>query len=513
MKLLIVDDEELTREGLMEAIDWGSISITEVKTANDGINGLELAKTFQPEIILSDVRMPRMTGIDMALKIRSFLPNTSIIFMSGYSDKEYLKAAIKLKAVSYVDKPINTSEIIVSVSEAIDEYNSKTINDNTIIQNKNEILYQSALNLCYHNDTIETNALVSKLNDFGITLKGNYYVSTILYKASRVTGYDLNKVHDISKKINNLSVSQILGNIFTPKEAYIVFHIFTSSKPENNLLEAIVMTISQIADVSYNIAVGKPVSSIELSYNSYNYAVILMHSSFFFGSNSVLYYEPTDSTNNFLPSDLPDKFLETLINKDFDSAKKLSAYIFNLFKNNRIFLVNQAKDLYYQLFLSFDSAYKTLQINNENNNSTTVLDYITNCEYLDELNTLICNKLDELSSLLTVNQEENSTIYMIKDYISKNYHDYNLSIKSISDYVNLSSSYICTVFKSETGQTLNQYITDYRIQRAKKLLLDPRNKITDISSQVGYNNGNYFGKSFKKEVGLSPSEFREQNVK
>jgi two-component system response regulator YesN len=85
-----------------------------------------------------------------------------------------------------------------------------------------------------------------------------------------------------------------------------------------------------------------------------------------------------------------------------------------------------------------------------------------------------------------------------------------LSIKDISDHVFLSSSYVCTVFKNETGKTLNQYLTEFRIERAKKLLMDSRYKITDISTKVGYNDGNYFGKSFKKIVGLSPSEFREQ---
>ena len=72
--------------------------------------------------------------------------------------------------------------------------------------------------------------------------------------------------------------------------------------------------------------------------------------------------------------------------------------------------------------------------------------------------------------------------------------------------------FICTLFKTETGQTLNQYITEYRIERAKLLLADPRNKIADISARVGYSDGNYFSKSFRKAVGLSPSEYREKEL-
>ena len=98
MKLLIVDDEKITRDGLMHRIDWKALGIDSVACADDGIHGMETALAFQPDILLSDVRMPRMTGIEMAEKLQSMNPQLSIIFMSGYSDKEYLKAAIKLKA-------------------------------------------------------------------------------------------------------------------------------------------------------------------------------------------------------------------------------------------------------------------------------------------------------------------------------------------------------------------------------------------------------------------------------
>ena len=102
---------------------------------------------------------------------------------------------------------------------------------------------------------------------------------------------------------------------------------------------------------------------------------------------------------------------------------------------------------------------------------------------------------------------------MIKDYISKNYMEDSLSVKNISAHVFLSASYVCTFFKNETGQTLNQYLTEYRMEKAKQLLKDGRFKISDISSRVGYSDGNYFGKSFKKYSGLSPSEYREKNLK
>ena len=125
MKLLIVDDEELTRTGVISSLDWKSLGIDEILQADDGINGLEAARIHRPEIILCDVRMPRMDGITMLERLETILPDVVPIFMSGYSDKEYLKAAIKLKAVSYIEKPIDPQEIRDAVCEARDLYNQK----------------------------------------------------------------------------------------------------------------------------------------------------------------------------------------------------------------------------------------------------------------------------------------------------------------------------------------------------------------------------------------------------
>ena len=140
----------------------------------------------------------------------------------------------------------------------------------------------------------------------------------------------------------------------------------------------------------------------------------------------------------------------------------------------------------------------------------SVWDTISGSGTLSELHALLLDRLQLFFQMCENSMEENSTVYMIKDYIAKNYANDSLSVKDISEHVFLSSSYVCTLFKSETGQTLNQYLTDFRIERAKKLLQDPRYKITDISEKVGYTDGNYFGKTFKRTIGLSPSEYRDK---
>ncbi len=119
--VLIVDDETMPRTVLQEHIDWRSLSVSGVYLASDGDEGIEQARLHRPDIIISDMKMPRKNGVEMAIAIRQFLPQCQFIFLSGYTDKEYLKGAIKVKAASYVEKPIDLDEITQVLQEVIQE--------------------------------------------------------------------------------------------------------------------------------------------------------------------------------------------------------------------------------------------------------------------------------------------------------------------------------------------------------------------------------------------------------
>lgn len=161
-------------------------------------------------------------------------------------------------------------------------------------------------------------------------------------------------------------------------------------------------------------------------------------------------------------------------------------------------------------FIALENARKQQQLSALSYTSNSIVAFLEKCFTFQELHHTLVRQTDTYFEDLKASVPENSTIFMIKDYISKNYRKETLSVKDISSHVFLSASYVCTFFKNETGQTLNQYLTEYRMEKAKNLLADPRYKIADISSRVGYSDGNYFGKSFKKYTGLSPSEYREK---
>lgn len=119
IRLIVVDDEKKTREGLEKHLPWRRLGIDEILTAKSGTDALELARTHPPDILLCDVRMPRMDGIELATIIRHRYPACKLIFLSGFADKEYLKSAISLRALRYIEKPVDMEEVCSSITEAV----------------------------------------------------------------------------------------------------------------------------------------------------------------------------------------------------------------------------------------------------------------------------------------------------------------------------------------------------------------------------------------------------------
>jgi two-component system response regulator YesN len=117
MKLLILDDDVQIREGVEKSIDWECAGIDEVKSAGDGVSGLKMALSFKPDIILSDVRMPGINGLDLLREIKEMLPRSKVILISGYDDFEYLQKAVKYKADAYELKPVKVQNLINLVTE------------------------------------------------------------------------------------------------------------------------------------------------------------------------------------------------------------------------------------------------------------------------------------------------------------------------------------------------------------------------------------------------------------
>lgn len=513
MKLLIVDDEELTRIGVISSIDWPSIGIDEVLQADDGMNGLEMARRHKPDIILCDVRMPRLDGIQMLEQLEAILPDVVPVFMSGYSDKEYLKAAIKLKAVSYIEKPLDPLEIQDAVIEARDLCLEKkrTRHNQSIHSMESATRLALLLTQPYAHARENIDLLVEELS---LSISPSTSFTAIVLKTETEEELPINEAGAIYMSVREFLKTFHMDCIFVEKRVqYMVYFLFGPSPgpaARKSIKEFFCKLYSRYS--RFCIASGDTLTGISKAYQSYTSAVILLQNSFFFPAGtflSPLHEEISEELRPELPAHPENEFLTLLTGKDQAGTTVFLDKLFGFFCRNQDILPNQAKDLYYKLFRALEEAARQLKLT-ISDKQENLMDALEKIFSFGELHQKLVRQTETFFQAADNTVEENSTIFMIKDYISQKYMNETLSVKDISDHVFLSTSYVCTFFKNETGQTLNQYLTEYRMEKAKQLLLDPRYKIADISSRVGYSDGNYFGKSFKKHTGFSPSEYREK---
>ncbi|MDD5803203.1 response regulator transcription factor [Blautia sp. HCP3S3_H10_1] len=513
MKLLIVDDEELTRTGVISSIDWQSIGIDEVLQADDGVNGIEVARAHRPDIVLCDVRMPRLDGIAMLERLEGILPDIVPVFMSGYSDKEYLKAAIKLKAVNYIEKPLDPSEIREAIIEARDLCLEKKRTRHN--ESMHSLETASHLALLLTQPYAQVKESISQLTDeLALTLGTTTTFTAIVLKTDNTQELPPSEANAMYLSIRDFLKPFHMDCIFAEKHVqYMVYFLFgpaPGASAWKSIEDFFCNLYSRFA--RFSIAAGDTLTGISKAYQSYTSAVILLQNSFFFPAGTFLSPNKEASLQeklSELPANPENEFLSLLTAKNEEKTRAFLETLFHYYDRNQNTLPNQAKDMYYKLFRTLDEAARQLKLT-LSDRQENLIDALEKVFSFDELHQKLLAKTENFFQTATNTEEENSTIYLIKDYISQKYMNETLSVKDISDHVFLSTSYVCTFFKNETGQTLNQYLTEYRMEKAKQLLSDPRYKIADISSRVGYSDGNYFGKSFKKYTGFSPSEYREK---
>ena len=530
LKILIVDDEEMTREGIIKRIPWINLGVGNMERADDGINALKVLAYFQPDILLTDVRMPRMDGVELSYRIRETLPDCKIIFMSGYSDKEYLKSAIKLKAIDYVEKPININELKIVIEKTaelcINEQMKKqqelavssTIKASEPII-KNEIALQLTNRYC------NTVSIKEYIHAVGLDIQDKDCFNSVLIKIPSIKEIDIEKLDSLKTEIAdaliNTSLNCGLHGIFGFKDdGYFIIHLYSrasdchqlSAEKLNNFCCVLLDNIKKYHQ--FFIAIGTRVIGYENIYHSYDTAVSAMQRSFFKEYNSILSYVESNIPPYTFNSELLCTFENILLNGRKEEALFLVKSLSSELRRHDNTLVVTIKDIFFKLtqILLNLSAKNQVDTFKEFESDNFIWEFILSTNTLIELEKFLTGKIDVYYALLKEETESRGIVKEIIKYIQKHYKNEDLSINSIREFINLSQTYICSLFKEETGKTINQYITEYRIEKSKLLLKDIRLRVSEVSSAVGYTDANYFAKLFRKITGQTPSEYREKDI-
>ena len=508
MRLLIVDDEAVTRKGLLKHIHWTTLGILQVEEAEDGPSGLVTAQTFLPDIVLSDIRMPGMDGIEFANEIKRVLPDCKLIFISGYSDKAYMKAAIQLRAIHYVEKPINISEVENAIQRAVEQCQRE--------QEKHLVFNQTLPYL--------RRSIVLKL------LSGEIGIIDLDEQLKLVSpGFTLNP--PICVLHMRTFPQEHSETIFSIVENGLAKCNFIGTAQENDYL-AILSNVSDIetdlrlcfskvrARIQERIpcadlfcAVGKRVFSTSELIQSSKSADQRMQKLFYRGFGHIAFSEnervhPTGSERDYT-----DEFIECLRNRQSDAAK---AYVDSLsfeLKQNEFLPVHKVKGIFFTLasalFQEIDRIGITLKPE-----SIMTEEYLWPAIYqmqtLDETTHFIKKLIFQMHEGIEQLTSGGRAIYNAKAFIQDHYAQIDLSVNQIAAHVFLTPTYLSSLFKRETGETISEYITSVRIEKSTNMLKDPRIKLFEVAQSVGYKEANYYAKVFKRKMNLTPKEYREK---
>lgn len=532
--IILVDDEEEVRKSIIKQIDWESAGFQVVGDAENGEDALEKIEVLEPDVVLTDIRMPYMDGLTLAEKIRQRYPSTKVVIFSGYDDFEYAQKAIKLNVTEYILKPVNVEEltsILKRIKSNLDEEIEEKRNVSRLRENYRKslpIIREQFFNDMVHR-RLADDLIESKLREYDIPITGA--------RKWIIAAIDVEKSDDRSKKTLSLheeeelipiSVMQIVREKL---KSYCRFSLFQSTAEAGmvviaaldddntttgliDVLGDICKETKRILEVPVTIGIGHSVTGLSKIAGSYQSAVEALGYKAVVGSGITIYIndmEPVGSGklefDNSDESDFisavkfgPDEKIEAVmvrISGKLESARvhyrQQQVYVFGVL--NTVIQMIQQYDLNLEEILGGELEY------------LSVIDKLQKREEFGEWLLTTARKMNQ-----AINQERDMTtrqvIQQAKQYIMDNYQNPDLSVEMICRHLHMSPAYFSTMFKKETGQAYIAYLTEIRLNKAVELLNKTDDKTYVIASKVGYQEQNYFSYVFKKKFGVSPTKFR-----
>ncbi|ULL13944.1 response regulator [Paenibacillus sp. H1-7] len=543
-RLLLVEDEEEVRESVIHEIDWAGCGFEVVDTAENGKEAAELFEKWMPDVVVTDIRMPFMDGLQLSEWIRSKYPTTRIIILTGFDEFEYAQKAVKMHIDEYVLKPFSSQELInalVKVKRLIDEETSRRENVQTLQEHYRqslpvlrEVFLGSLINRKLPKAEIEEKSL-----NYNIRLLGEGYVVSVLsmdnpeageqalargmsqsLKYSKDNELKLFAVLNISEEIVN---KYGLGIVFIHGGNLVLLTVADHEDRETimkctlTVLEEIRQSIEKYLKLSVTTGVGTVTADIANVSYSYKDAVLALDYRLILGNNRIICID--DVEQRMLEKLRFDELKEHALIRcikvgTLQEMKELVDDLFHgiadtpvSFKDYQIYLLEMltailkaAKDSNVDLDTALGSAFHPF----------AEIHKLTNPQEAKQWIADLCTRM--MTRIVTERQSSyKSLIDKAKEYVQGHYQESDISIQKVCGHLHISAGYFSGIFKKETKMTFVNYLMHIRMEAAKELLRTTDMKTFEIAEKVGYAEPNYFSFSFRKHVGVSPKEYKNSS--
>lgn len=536
-KLMVVDDEYNIRDGIVNAVPWETCGVVVVGEAGNGIEALEKVEETLPDIVITDINMDDMDGLEFAENLKQKYPYIKVIILSGYDEFEYAKRALQLKVFSYLLKPILPDELIKIVKEVIYEIQAEARLKEKVrtleseIKINRQVLLERLLNDLVNGNIRQRNELDERLSLVNLQIDQKFY-SCLIFDLDGY--YDLIEIHGIEKvQIMLQCIQEVINDLFL-KEFSIWSFIdsagniisIVGGEPEGkgkNLknihtsIEKLKQAIKSTLNVTITVAIGGLYNDILEVFESYTEAMKALDFKVGAGKDCIIHIDDVYSISGGRFSYPKDKenFILASLNEDDDA--KIRSSIESFFKDigSKSFLKKHMRISIMELFTVIARKFMDFGVDIDKLYERDLIDLykvIDRFDTAEEIKNWFINIVMGCVNELRNHRLNNvkSVINKAQNYIEANYTSSDISLNSIAEHIYLNPAYFSKLYKKETGETYMEFLTRLRIEKAKSFLRETNIRTSDIGIAVGYPNSQYFTTLFKKVTGKTPVEYRER---
>jgi len=526
--MIVVDDIKAVVNGIVNQLDWQGHGIDIVGTAADGESGLALLQSRKPDIILTDIRMPRMSGIEMTKQMVEQLPGSKIIFISGYNDFENAQQAIQLGAFDYLLKPFRSRQLLETVLRARDEILKERARKQSYLEMEYKLkesmplLRQEYLSMLVRY-AADPEAIDRRWEFLGIAMDEGPIAVLVLeidHEYAERTDLTMREIELTRFTIQNIVEetirSRTKGVVFRdgPRRFVCLINVGSEEQPIQ-VAEQCVSHVAMFSKCTVSIGIGTLAKEKHELVRAYREAVEALSYTFFTGGNSVFDYRNIALRNNAaapkIAADQEKELLYGILSGNAERTGRILGQLYAEWDGLAGYLSpQQAKtqyaDLAAVLLKSLGSAIKEADAASYDEQIRALAFRSMNVRDIQQSLKDMCLAW---CRLIQSNQRANAQMTIDESiaYIRDNVHE-NLSVGGIAERAHLSPSYFANLFKKITGVSVMQFVLGEKMAKAKSLLAGSKLSIQEVSDALGYEERSYFSEVFKKHTGLTPKEFK-----
>jgi two-component system, response regulator YesN len=525
IKLLIVDDEIEIRNGIRNKIDWEGNDIVVCGEAGNGNEALSIINEVHPDVLLVDVRMPKMNGLELVEYLSVNKPEIKSIILSGHDDFSYAQRALKLGAFDYLLKPCLPNQILETILKAktsIEKSNiTKEMYSNLKIK-LNEalpLLKEKFLISLIKGEQRSLHNIQEKFDFLKINLKINN-TALILMRFDNVEvcsrNYSYNDYELLKFAIKNISEELLtacfLCEVFENNDDIVVIINLQNCSEVLPHLNSIKMNIKNLLNLDISIGLGKWYSDICKIGNSYSEAVKAVETRFFLDEDVIVDYEDIkdmDREENLYPINEEKIILNCINTRNAEDIEENLNRFFEVLlsgKSSKDLHMKSALALLLSIYhLCIEKGISTEEIFGQD---FSCFDDFLKTKSMGQLKAMLLSNIKAIINYTDSKKCNNKTVTAVIKYIDANYMK-GLSLEILAKEVFISPTYLSYLFKQCQGISFVDYLNKVRLVKASELLKSSNMKTYEVSSAVGYSDEKYFSYVFKKYTGMTPAQYRD----